>query len=82
MLGRHVYRVHPVDNEWIVSKEGETAPRARFAQRTQALAEACRLAETDQPSRVVVDNGAGTLVEEHLFGSDLSQELELDRTRS
>ena len=55
MLGRHVYRVHPVDNEWIVSewivsKEGETAPRARFAQRTQALAEACRLAETDQPS--------------------------------
>ena len=80
MLGRHVYRVHPVDNEWTVtewtvSKEGETDPRARFREKQPALAEACRLAETDQPSRVVVDNGGGTLVEEHLFGSDLTEEI-------
>ena len=40
------------------------------------MMEACRFADSDQPSRVVVDNGDGVILEEHLFGSDLSQELD------
>lgn len=77
MLGRHAYRVHPGDTgRWSVSKEGEERPRGSFGARDEALAEACRLAETDKPSRVTVDDGDGVIVEERLFGSDLSQELE------
>jgi hypothetical protein len=75
VLGRHVYRVHAVDGRWTVAKEGETNPRADFARREKALEEACRLAESDQPSRVTVDDGDGALLEERLFGSDLSQEI-------
>ncbi len=76
MLGRHVYRVHPADSAWAVIKDGETDPRGRFIGRAQALAEACRLAEANQPSRVAVDDGAGVLVEEHMFGSDLTEEFD------
>jgi hypothetical protein len=76
MLGRHVYRVHSADGRWTVTKEGEAGPRGGFERREAALAEACRLAEADPPSRVTVDDGDGILVEEHLFGSDLSEELE------
>jgi hypothetical protein len=75
MLGRHVYRVHASDGRWSVTKEGEDQPR-EFVGRDAALAEARRLADADQPSRVVVDNGDGILLEEELFGSDLSQELD------
>lgn len=75
MLGRHVYRVHPNGGRWTVTKEGEDAPRAAFADRAEALAAACRLADGDQPSRVTVDDGDGQIVEERLFGRDLSQEL-------
>ena len=74
-LGRHVYRVHPAEGRWTVTKEGEEQPRSDYARREEALAEACRLAEADEPSRVTVDNGDGTILEERLFGSDLSQEL-------
>jgi len=76
MLGRHVYRVHPEEDRWSVSKEGESQPRGNFAGRDEALTEACRLAAADEPSRVVIDNGDGVLVEERLFGRDLSQELD------
>ena len=76
MLGRHVYRVHPADGSWSVTKEGEAAPRGSFAGRRKALTEACRLAEADQPSWVTVDDGDGLIVEERLFGADLSQELD------
>jgi len=76
MLGRHVYRVHPAAGRWTVTKEGETEPRGDFAGREEALREACRMAESDQPSRVTLDNGDGLIVEEHLFGSDISQELD------
>jgi hypothetical protein len=79
MLGRHVYRVHLGDGNWSVTKEGEAAPRGSFAGRQEALAEACRLAEADQPSRVTVDDGDGVILEERLFGTDLSQELEPGR---
>ena len=41
MLGRHVYRVHPAEGRWTVTKEGESQPRGAFAGREEALAEAC-----------------------------------------
>ena len=75
MLGRHVYRVHAHDGRWTVAKEGESQPRGTFASREQALTEACQLAEADQPSRVTIDDGDGVILEERLFGADLSQEL-------
>jgi uncharacterized protein DUF2188 len=76
MLGRHVYRVHPVEARWTVTKEGDTGPHRDFGNREEAVKEACRLAEADQPSRVIVDDGDGVISDEHLFGSDLSQELD------
>jgi hypothetical protein len=76
MLGRHVYRVHPADGRWTVTKEGEAQARGTFARREEALGEACRLAEADKPSRVKVDDGDGIIVEERLFGSDLSEDLD------
>ena len=54
MLGRHVYRVHPGDGRWQIIKEGESAPRGAFGGREAAVAEACRLAEADTPSRVTM----------------------------
>ena len=44
--------------------------------RDEALAEARRLADADQPSTVTIDNGDGIILEEHLLGRDLSQEME------
>ena len=76
MLGRHVYRVHPAEDRWTVTKEGESRARGDFGSREEAVGEACRLAETDQPSRVVIADGDGVILDEHLFGSDLSQELD------
>lgn len=76
MLGRHVYRVHPADGRWVVRKEGESQTRGEYAGREEAMAEACRLADADQPSRVTVDNGDGAIIEERLFGTDLGQQLD------
>ena len=76
MLGRHIYRVHPTEGRWTVTREGEGQPRSRFANRDEALAEARRLADADQPSKVTIDNGDGIILEEHLLGRDLSQEME------
>jgi hypothetical protein len=76
MLGRHVYRVHPADGRWIVKKEGEDRSRGDYAGREEALAEACRLADSDQPSRVTVDDGDGAITEERLFGTDLGQQID------
>lgn len=76
MLGRHVYRVHPDGGRWVVRKEGEDRPRGAFAGREEAVAEACRLANSDQPSRVTIDDGDGAIIEERLFGTDLSQQLD------
>jgi hypothetical protein len=70
MLGRHVYRVRPEGQSWTVTKEGEARPRAVFAAREEALEEACRLAGGDEPARVTVDNGDGTIAEERLFAAD------------
>jgi Uncharacterized protein conserved in bacteria (DUF2188) len=76
MLGRHVYRVHQEAGRWTVAKEGEAQPFGEFAAREEAIAQACKLAGSDQPSRVVVDDGDGVILEERLFGSDLSEELD------
>jgi hypothetical protein len=75
MLGRHVYRVHPTEQGWTVTKEGEDHPRSEHPGREAAIAEAVRLAETDEPAKVTVDNGDGTIAEEWLFGSDPVAEL-------
>ena len=34
-----------------------------------------RLADGDKPSKVTVDDGDGVILEERLFGTDLSQEI-------
>ena len=60
MLGRHVYRVHLGDGSWSVIKEGESEPRGDFGRREEALAEACRLAQADQPSRVSVETATAS----------------------
>jgi len=76
MLGRHVYRVHPTDTGWIVTKEGEEGPRVICRGRKEAIAEAVQAAGSDEPAKVIVDNGDGTIAEEWLFGSDAVEELE------
>jgi len=76
MLGRHVYRVQPLEGRWTVIKEGESGRGAGFASREEALAEARRLADADQPSKVILGDGDGIILEEHLFGQDLSDELD------
>jgi hypothetical protein len=75
MLGRHVYRVLPTEAGWIVTKEGEDRPRARSHDREKAIAEAVRLAGSEEPAKVTVDSGDGTIAEEWLFGSDAVEEL-------
>jgi hypothetical protein len=76
MLGRHVYRVHPAEGRWTITKEGESHTRGEFGGREEAIAEACQLADADKPSRVLVDDGDGVILEERLFGADLSQEFD------
>jgi hypothetical protein len=76
MLGHHVYRVHPEGEEWAVIKEGEDCARANFDDREQAIAEAMRLARSDQPAKVRIDNGDGSIAEERLIGRDSSDELQ------
>ena len=75
MLGRHVYRVEPEEGWWTVTREGENNPRAGFATREQAVAEARRLADAEQPSKIVLGDGDGIILEEELFGQDLADEL-------
>ena len=76
MLGHHIYRVHPDGDEWIVTKEGEDRSRGNFDSRDQAVAEAMRLAHSDQPAKVRIDNGDGSIAEERLIGRDSSDVLQ------
>ena len=76
MLGHHVYRVYPDGEEWTVTKEGDSRLRAKFDDRDQAIDEAMRLARTDQPAKVRIDNGDGTIAEERVIGRDDSDALE------
>ena len=77
MLGRHVYRVTPgKDGGWGVRKDGEAVACGRRASREQAMELACELAAQDEPSKVVVEAGGGTIADERLFGADTALELE------
>ena len=73
MLGHHVYRVRPDGEEWTVVKEGEDRARANFDDREQAIAEAMRLARSDQPAKVRIDNGDGSIAEERLIGREFER---------
>lgn len=71
MLGRHVYRVSPqADGGWSVQKEGEPAARGSQPTREAAVRQASELAAQDEPSRLVVEDPAGTIADERLFGAD------------
>jgi hypothetical protein len=75
MLGRHVYRVRPAApgparRGWQVLKEGEASVRGTHKSQQEAEAAAARLAEADQPSRLVIEDEAGGLVGERVFGKD------------
>ena len=77
MLGRHVYRVSPLDNGgWSVHKEGEETSRGSRASREEATRFACQLAAADEPSKVVIEEGHGAIADERLFGEDSATELE------
>jgi hypothetical protein len=76
MLGHHIYRVHPDGDEWTVTKEGEDRSRGNFDSRDEAVAEAMRLAHSDQPAKVRIDNGDGSIAEERLIGRDSSDVLQ------
>ena len=58
-----------------MTKEGEDHPRSEHPDREEAIAQAVRLAESDEPAKVTVDNDDGTIAEEWLFGSDPVAEL-------
>jgi hypothetical protein len=74
MLGRHVYRVTPKDEgNWTVRKDGEDRTRGQRGGRNEAVDFACKLAADDEPSKVVVENGDGTVAEEKVFGIDEGQ---------
>jgi hypothetical protein len=71
MLGRHIYRVSPLaTGGWSVRKEGEATARGSRDSRDEAAEFACELAAKDEPSKVVVEDTDGTLVEERAFGVD------------
>jgi hypothetical protein len=77
MLGRHVYRVIPLaDDGWGVQKEGEVTPRGRWPTREAAVRQGWELAAADEPSRLVIENPAGTIADERLFGADAAQDIE------
>lgn len=72
MLGRHVYRVSPqTTGGWSVRKEGETMARASRNTRDEAAELACELAAADEPSKVIVEDTAGAIADERLFGADV-----------
>jgi len=75
MLGRHVYRVHRVETGWVVVKEGEEHPRGEYSERQQAISDAVRFAEANEPAKVTIETGNGTIANEWLFGADPIEEL-------
>ena len=85
MLGRHVYRVTPQPKGgWIVSKDGDDAVRGAHDTIAAATELATTLAEGDPPSKVVVEDAGGSIVEERSFGDDTAASLEraIDGTAS
>ena len=49
--------------------------RRFFLRREEAIAEATRLARSEEPAKVTVVNGDGTIADEWLFGSDSLTEI-------
>jgi len=81
MLGRHVYRVRPHERGgWRIEKEGDDKTRMRRASQRDAVSAADQLARADEPSRVVVENEEGAIVDERLHGSDDADVIE-DQTK-
>ena len=76
MLGRHVYRVRPnATGGWSVQKEGEPNARGERASRADAHAWAAELAASDEPSRLLVEDGHGAIAEERSFGTDAADAI-------
>ena len=81
MLGRHVYRVRPLETGGgQVAKDGEESGRGTRRSQRDALAFAEQLAAADEPSRIVVEEAGGAIAEERLFGEDDSAALGADHT--
>jgi hypothetical protein len=79
MLGRHVYRVSPLESgDWSIQKEGEAQPRAHRPNREEATRLAFELASADAPSKVVIEEPGGAIAAERLFGADTASALERD----
>lgn len=77
MLGRHVYRVGPLDGgQWSVCKDGEAAERGRRPSRDEAVRYGWELAKADEPSKLVVEGPNGAITDERLFGTDTASDLE------
>lgn len=57
-------------------KDGEAVACGRRPSREQATELAFELAAQDEPSKVVVEAGGGTIADERLFGADTALELE------
>jgi hypothetical protein len=71
MLGRHVYRVRPLaSGTWQVEKEGDRSRRGERATVAEARDFAVALARADEPSRVIIEDRGGAIVDERLFGKD------------
>lgn len=77
MLGRHVYRVSPLaDGRWSVQKDGEAGTRGSEPTRDAAVRQAWEFAVADEPSKLVIEDPAGTIADERLFGEDAAVALE------
>lgn len=77
MLGRHVYRVSPLESGgWSVQKEGEATARGNRPTREEAARLAWELAAADEPSEVVIEDRGGTIADERIFGADAALDLE------
>lgn len=77
MLGRHVYRVGPLQGgQWSVRKDGEAAERGRRPSRDEAVRYGWALAKADEPSKLVIEGHGGAITGERLFGSDTASDLE------
>lgn len=77
MLGRHVNHVAPLAaGGWGVEKEGEATARGRWPTREAAVRQAWELAAADEPSKLVIEGPAGTIVDGRLFGTDTVLDLE------
>ena len=53
-----------------MTKEGEELFRGEFSRRDEAIAAAVGAAEADEPAKVMIENGDGTIANEWLFGAD------------